>query len=401
MTTTYVSNNVNEYTLSTTNGVTTTYAYDNNGNLISQTTGASTTSYTYNQLNELTGVNSATTTASYAYDPLGNLISQTVNGATTNYQVDPNGNIVAAFDGTGVYNNGNGLLSHYTYGLGLVSQVSAAIAAGYYDFNNIGSTIGITNAAGSYANRYSYLPFGQTQVMSAALATPFTFVGQYGVLGDGIGFDLMKARSYNPATGDFISNDPFGLAGGDANTRRYTVNNATASMDPSGLETIHVSSDEWDAEVDRKMDDLWNHFFPFTGHDPYPSNLSVFPPRIRIGYLAAGEFDSKYWNHNTYIFDGGPFKGRTMVGYEANYYFQGMIARAYGLSLPQLYQVIFAWKTGNIINSRINGGEPYQEPSQNEIDAATAGYDLFYNDLFNYVEARHIQESCRRSHVSR
>ena len=37
VTTTYVANNVNEYTSSTTNGVATTYQYDADGNLIAQT----------------------------------------------------------------------------------------------------------------------------------------------------------------------------------------------------------------------------------------------------------------------------------------------------------------------------------------------------------------------------
>ena len=59
VTTTYVVNNVNEYTSSTTNGVTTTYQYDADGNLIAQTTGSSTTSYTFNELNQLTAVKRA------------------------------------------------------------------------------------------------------------------------------------------------------------------------------------------------------------------------------------------------------------------------------------------------------------------------------------------------------
>ena len=64
---------------------------------------------------------------------------------TTNFQIDPTGlgNVVATFDG------GGGLTAHYTYGLGLVSQVSASGSAAYYDFNNIGSTVGITGASGS------------------------------------------------------------------------------------------------------------------------------------------------------------------------------------------------------------------------------------------------------------
>ncbi len=236
--TTYVTNNVNEYTSSTTAGLdTTTYQYDLEGNLIA-TTGPSnnTTDYTFNDLNQLTAVNGPGLTASYFYDPLGNRVSQTINGATTNFQIDPIGlgNVVAAFTGTGVYNNSGGLLAHNTYGLGLTSQVVASGSAAYYDFDLTGNTVGITNAAGSYVNRYSYLPFGQTTTIASALPNSFTFVGEDGALNDGNGLLSMRARSYNPPTGQFLSNDPLGVDGGDKNLRRYAGNAPTVLIDPAG-----------------------------------------------------------------------------------------------------------------------------------------------------------------------
>src|SRR5208337_4030759 len=123
--------NVNEYTSSTTNGVTTTYQYDADGNLIAQTVGGSTTTYTFNELNELTAVNGPGLTASYGYDPQGNRVTQTVNGVWTSFQIDPAGlgNVVATFAA------GGALTAHYSYGLGLVSQVSPSGSAYYYDYN--------------------------------------------------------------------------------------------------------------------------------------------------------------------------------------------------------------------------------------------------------------------------
>ncbi len=184
--TNYVSNSVNEYTSTSTNGVTTTYQYDANGNLIAATTNGQTTTYTFNALNQLTGVSGPNGTFSYTYDPLGYQISSTVNGQTTNNLIDPFGlgNVAAQFDSSG------NLVAHYTYGLGLVSQVSASGSAYYYDFNLQGSTVGITNSAGAYVNQYSYDPFGQVTTISAGIANPFTFVGQYGVSSDGNGLDL-------------------------------------------------------------------------------------------------------------------------------------------------------------------------------------------------------------------
>ncbi len=234
VTTTYQTNEVNEYTSSITDGVTTSYQYDPDGNLIAQTLGGSTTSYTYNELNELTAVNGPGMIASYGYDPLGHLDSQTLNGATTMFQVDPAGlgNVVAGYDGSG------NLMAHYTYALGLVSQVNSSDDTAYYDFNVTGSTVGITNSRGEYIDQYSYLPFGEATTLSAALPNSFQFDAQNGVISvdDGSGVDVMGARDYDSSIAKFRQNDPSGLAGGDINLSRYCANDPINEVDPSGLQ---------------------------------------------------------------------------------------------------------------------------------------------------------------------
>ncbi len=182
-------------------------------------------------MDELTGVNGPGLPASYTYDPLGNRNSQTVNGVTTQFLIDPTGlgDVVSTY-------TGSSLTAHYTYGLGLVSQVSASGSAAYYDFNLTGDTIGITGATGSYVNKYSYLPFGQTTAITAALANPFTFVGEFGGMQDGTTLVRMGAREYSATTGQFLSNDPLGLDGGDPNIRRYVANNPVNAVDPTGTQ---------------------------------------------------------------------------------------------------------------------------------------------------------------------
>jgi RHS repeat-associated protein len=231
--TTYAVNNVNEYTSSTTEGITTNYQYDAAGNLLAQVTGSNTTTYAFNELNELTAVNGPGVSAAYAYDALGSRISQTIQGVTTKFQIDPGGlgNVVATFNGAGA------LTAHYTYGLGLTSQVSPTGIAAYYDFNNIGSVVGMTGTNGNYSNRYTYLPFGATLAATTTVANPFQFVGKWGVMTVGTNVDLMGARFYDPSTGQFLANDPLGLGGGDTNLRRYVGNNPISSVDPSGLES--------------------------------------------------------------------------------------------------------------------------------------------------------------------
>ena len=44
----------------------------------------------------------------------------------------------------------------------------------------------------------------------------------------------MGARSYDPTTGQFLTNDPSGLAGGDTNLRIYAGNSPLDLIDPSG-----------------------------------------------------------------------------------------------------------------------------------------------------------------------
>jgi RHS repeat-associated protein len=235
VTTTYVANNVNEYTSSTAGGVSTIYQYDADGNLIAQTTGSSTTSYTFNELNELTAVNGPGVSASYGYDPLGSRVSQTVNGATTHFQIDPAGvgNVVASLDNTGRVE------AHDTYGLGLTSQVNVDGTFGYYDFNKTGSTIGITGSNGTYENRYSYLPFGETTLLVGALPNMFEYVGQAGAMNvesTSTAATLYAAgkRFLDATTGRFESRDPLGLGGGN-NTYTYVGSDPASRVDPTGM----------------------------------------------------------------------------------------------------------------------------------------------------------------------
>jgi RHS repeat-associated protein len=236
VTTSYSVNAVNEYTSSITAGVTTQYTYDKGGNRISQSDGTNSTSYTFNDLSELTAVTGPGVSASYSYDPRGSLIAQTLSGVTTRYQVDPAGigNVVAAYDGSGT------LTGHYTYGLGLTSLTDSGGTSSYYDFNNIGSTVGISGANGSYVNRYSYLPFGATAMASGTLPNPFTFSGASGGLDDGSGTLRLDVRHYDQQTGQFLSPDPLNLGGGDTNVRRYVGNNPVNAIDPLGLGSLFI-----------------------------------------------------------------------------------------------------------------------------------------------------------------
>ncbi len=270
VTTAYAVNDLNEYTSATTGGVATSYSYDADGNLIGQSTGGNQTTYTYNAFDELTSETAPGFSASYAYDPLGELIAQTVNGITTTNQVDPSGdgNTVAQYDSAG------NLLAHYVFGLGLTSQVSGAGSAAYYDFNSIGSTVGLTGASGTYVDSYAYLPFGATIPVRTSVANPFTFVGQSGVATQGPDLFDMRNRVYDADTGQFLSPDPLGLPGG-TNLREYAANNPTNYIDPLGLcktVTIYI----WTTGVGHAAIDVDGNYVSKFGSGTNPGD-AIYP----------------------------------------------------------------------------------------------------------------------------
>ena len=169
VTSNYTANSLGEYTTVTSSGGTTTDTYDADGNLISKTDSSGTTTYTYNSIDQLVSVTSPTDSWIYEYDALGNLASTIHDGQATDNLVDPTdlGNLVAQFTGAG------SLIASYTYGLGLVSQVTPT-GANYYQFDAQGSTAGMTNATSGLVASYAYSPFGSLLSSTGSIATRTT-----------------------------------------------------------------------------------------------------------------------------------------------------------------------------------------------------------------------------------
>ncbi|PSB67532.1 hypothetical protein C7B61_05680, partial [filamentous cyanobacterium CCP1] len=230
----YSTNNLNQY--STVGDA--VYNYDADGNLISKTQGNNTWSYTYDRANRLIRVTESNGNETrYEYDALGNRVATIYNGERTEYLVDPFG----LGDVIGEYNGNGDRIASYTHGLGLVRRTDGTNTA-YYDSDAIGSTVGLTGAAGNYINRYQYLPFGEQLSETETITNPFEFVGQSGVMEDPNGLHFMRARYYDSSLGRFTNPDPIGLRGGDANLYRYVQNNPVGLTDPEGTLPILLLS---------------------------------------------------------------------------------------------------------------------------------------------------------------
>src|SRR5262249_30673416 len=149
---------------------------------------------------------------SYQYDALGNLYTTTEGGQQTRSLIDPaTGSIIGQFTAGAV-------AAHYTYGAGLVSQVTGA-GTSYYDFDLRGSTAALTDGSGANANSYTYLPFGGNLTATGTLANPFQFVGREGVIAVSPALNRMGARFYDPTIGQFTTDDPLRFLGRDINYR--------------------------------------------------------------------------------------------------------------------------------------------------------------------------------------
>ncbi len=210
------------------------YAYDANGNLTTKTakvagacTGAVTT-YSWNAQNQLIQIDFPDlTTASYRYDGLARRIEKDVDGVITRYVYDGK-NIVLEYDGT------NTLLARYSHGDGSDQPLSVERGGQsfFYQADHQGSVTQITDAAGLVVNSYEYDSYGRIELSIEGIANPFTYTGREQDPESGLFY--YRARYYDPEIGRFLSEDPLGFGGGDANLFRYVFNNPVNLVDPNG-----------------------------------------------------------------------------------------------------------------------------------------------------------------------
>jgi RHS repeat-associated protein len=158
-----------------------------------------------------------------------------------------------------------------------------------YHRNQQYSIIGLTNAAGTLVERYSYTAYGTLGIYDASgsIRTTSSYANRYTYTGREYDPDLnlyhFRARWYDPTTGGFISRDPLGYVAGMSLYRGYF---GARERDPSGLqlERVHPEISTCGCTVG------WERIFPDYRHGceiyqrtdvlPVEPNGCSVPPEI-------------------------------------------------------------------------------------------------------------------------
>jgi len=185
--------------LTSVNGI--AYTWDDNGNLLSD--GAR--SFTYDAANRLTQVVSGTFTTEYTTSGDGVRLAQSVNGVSTQYVVDQAASLPQVLQ-----EQKAGTQVAYLYGLEAVATYDSGAWA-YQHPDGLGSVRQQTDGAGQVTMARVYDPFGGLLAQEGGQAGQAR--GSLGFAGEqaeaAAGLIFLRARYYDPATGRFLTRDPY------------------------------------------------------------------------------------------------------------------------------------------------------------------------------------------------
>ncbi|XP_078355806.1 uncharacterized protein LOC144640574 [Oculina patagonica] len=229
----YAANEVNQYTTAGDYDI----KYDMNGNMEEKTNRDvrnDSVKFKFSAEDFLVQTETPNKRCNFVYDSFGNLYKKTCDQTETQYIIDPFGNPGA--DIVGKISGGN--VTHFVHceELGLVALIDVNGELYYYEFDGLGSVVGVLDPSGDRVNRYSYDPFGRLLEVDEKLPQDFTFIGQWGVTADRELRDIywMRSRHYDAQLGRFLSIDPLGFSGKSINLYSYAANNPVMLRDPRG-----------------------------------------------------------------------------------------------------------------------------------------------------------------------
>ena len=204
------------------------YGYDQLGERVSTTPkGGQTTTFGYDQAGNLIQVKQGKTSGlndNYAYNGDGLRASQ-VKGKATSYMTwDTHAELPLILSDE---------QSSYIYGPGSIpiEQIQSKGAVLYLHDDQQGSTRMLTSATGTIEATDTYDAYGNTTGATGNTTSPIGYDGQY--TNTDTGLIYLRARSYDPATAQFLSTDP--LDGITHARYNYAGDSPFNEADPTGL----------------------------------------------------------------------------------------------------------------------------------------------------------------------
>jgi RHS repeat-associated protein len=201
----------------------TTFSYDTRGNRVgSVPASGSSKSFGWDQASRLTSYGSGTTSASYTYNGDGLRMSKTVGGVVEPFVWDSSDDLPLMIqDGSTNFVYGPG-------GLPLEQVASSTVLWLHHD--QLGSSRLLTDSGGATAGSATFDAYGDLTAASGT-SSPLGYAGQYT---DGeSGLIYLRARSYDPASAQFLSRDPLVAVTGTAYA--YASNDPLNGIDPTGM----------------------------------------------------------------------------------------------------------------------------------------------------------------------
>ena len=213
------------------------YTYDLNGNLRTRAVGATQREFGFDAQNRLVTVVGDGLANQYRYDAFGNRVTASNAAGSTRYLVDGLNNtglsqVLEERDGSGT------LSAQYSYGDDLLSTTRGG-SARYVHADTQGNTRLLTDGTSAISDTYAYDAYGNNAGTTGNFNNPYRYGGQR--LDADTGLYQLRARSYDPASGRFISRDPFGgRPTTPVSQHRYLYANSDPAnnSDPTGLETL-------------------------------------------------------------------------------------------------------------------------------------------------------------------
>jgi RHS repeat-associated protein len=209
------------------------YTYDSNGRLTSN----GPTTFTWDARDQLAQM-SGGVVGQFSYDALGRRTRKSTNSAVKQFLYDGPNIIQELADGSSPT-----VTASILTGLDIDEAFgrTKGTAKAEYLSDRLGSTIALSDANANSSTTYSYEPYGKATQSGSVDDNSRVFTGRED---DGSGLVYYRARYYDPASARFISQDPAGLGGGDANLYRYTESDPINKSDPTGLLTTIVTCDD-------------------------------------------------------------------------------------------------------------------------------------------------------------